>query len=429
VTPPAGLPAWTVAQIGARESYAAARAFAPAGRLNRLYTDVWCRYAGGLLRRGPAALRAVAGRWHAAVPNGRVVSFTPSALWRDVRGRFGRSQSTADEYESYLRVGRWFDRRVLAHIDRHPLDPAADAFFTYNTGALDCLRALRRRGVVALVDQMDTARVGYDLVREEAAKWPGWEPSPPVIPDAYFDRLAAEWEAAAGVVVNSEWTATALVRQGVPRESIHVIPLAYDPPVDRPPARPRVPARRPLVVLWLGNVVLQKGIQYLIEAARLLTDRSIRFVVVGQVGISRQAVGTAPPSVEFVGRVTRDRVAEVYRTADLFVFPTLSDGFGLTQLEAMAHGLPVIATPNCGSVVEHGRDGLVVPAADPAGLAAAVAALDDDRPRLEAMGRQAVTKGRLYPLGRFADRLDAAARTAAGDRRRFNGLWSDESPA
>jgi glycosyltransferase involved in cell wall biosynthesis len=408
-TRPGAARAWTIAQIGARESYAAARAFVPAGRLKRLYTDIWCRFGSSLLRRGPASLRTLAGRRHPIIPSNRVVSFTPSALRLELQSKL----FNGNPYDQYLRVGQWFDAKVLAHLERNPLSPQQDAFFTYNTGALAALQALKQRGISALVDQMDTARVAYDLIREESAKWPGWEPTPLTIPDAYFDRLAAEWDAAAGVVVNSEWTAAALVRQGVPRPKIHVVPLAYEPPdetstVDRRPPIEELKSGRPLVVLWLGNVVLQKGIQYLVEAARLLSDRSIRFVVVGHVGISRKAIESAPRSIEFVGRVTRDRAAEVYRAADLFVFPTLSDGFGLTQLEAMSFGLPVIATPNCGAVVQNGHDGLVVPAADANALAAAIAELDDDRARLSEMGRRALEKARAFPLSAFAERLDAA---------------------
>ena len=406
-------PVWTVAQIGGRESYAAARAFARAGRLGRLYTDVWCRRAAGLLRRGPAALRSMAGRCHPDVPGDRVVAFTALAIWNELRGRLRRNR-VASQYDNYLRVGRRFDRRVLNHLHRHPLSPANDAFFTYNTGCLDTLRWLRGQGVVAFVDQMDAARAAYEMVREEAAKWPGWETTPVLVPDAYFDRLAAEWEAAAGVVVNSEWTAGALVRQGVPREKLHVVPLAFEPPAVDASERSQKPAGGPLVVLWLGNVVLQKGIQYLIAAARLLTDRPIRFLVAGHVGISDAAVRSAPPSVEFIGRVTRDRTADIYRSADLFVFPTLSDGFGLTQLEAMAHGLPVIATPNCGAVVEPGRNGLVVPAGDAAALAAAIVQLDEDRPWIEAMGREALVTAGQFPLSEFADRLDAAYMAVTG---------------
>lgn len=403
---PAALPRWTVSQIGARESYAAARAFAAAGRLRRLYTDVWCRAGTGLLRRGPALARSLAGRHHPGVPGDRVVAFTAAALLGELRSRLGPDQAPTAAHERYLRVGTWFDRAVAGRLRRQRFAFEGDAFFAYNTGCLECLRFVRSRGAIALVDQIDPARVEYDLVRDEAAKWPGWEPAP-VIPDAYFDRLAAEWEAADGVVVNSAWSADALARQGVPREKLAVVPLAYEPPAAAAPRRDY--AGRPLVALWLGNVVLRKGIQYLIQAARLLVGRAVRFVVVGPVGISPAAVRSATANVEFRGRVTRDRVADEYRAADLFVLPTLSDGFAVTQLEAMAHGLPVVATPNCGAVVEHGRDGLVVPAGDAAALAAAVAALDDDRPRLAELADNALAKARQFTLSTYAARLDAAA--------------------
>jgi hypothetical protein len=110
-----GRPVWTVAQIGARESYAAARAFVAVGRLGRLYTDVWCRRWYGVLRRGPAALRSIANRGHPEVPNEQVVSFTPSAMWNELRTRLRRDRA-ANQYDTYLRVGRWFDRRVRARL-------------------------------------------------------------------------------------------------------------------------------------------------------------------------------------------------------------------------------------------------------------------------------------------------------------------------
>ena len=53
---------------------------------------------------------------------------------------------------------------------------------------------------------------------------------------------------------------------------------------------------------------------------------------------------------------------DFYKSADVFIFPTHSDGFGLTQLEAMAWGLPVIASQSCANVVTHRVNGLVLPA-------------------------------------------------------------------
>jgi glycosyltransferase involved in cell wall biosynthesis len=117
---------------------------------------------------------------------------------------------------------------------------------------------------------------------------------------------------------------------------------------------------------------LRKGIQYLLAAARQLQRENVKFEVVGPVGISREAVASAPPNVSFHGRAGRGQAAEFYRHAHVFVLPTISDGFALTQLEAMAHGLPVIATPCCGEVVTDNLDGYVVPPRDAGSLARAL---------------------------------------------------------
>src|SRR5438874_49664 len=83
-------------------------------------------------------------------------------------------------------------------------------------------------------------------------------------------------------------------------------------------------------------------------------------------------------------------------------------GSAITQIEAMAHGLPVLTTANCGAVVDHGRDGLIVPAGDAQALAAAIAAFDDDRGRVAAMSEAALAKSRQFSLAAYAARLDAA---------------------
>jgi glycosyltransferase involved in cell wall biosynthesis len=158
-------------------------------------------------------------------------------------------------------------------------------------------------------------------------------------------------------------------------------------------------------VLFLGQVILRKGIQYLIEAARLLKEEAIHFDVVGAIGISDEAVASAPSNMTFHGPVSRDRTEEFYRSADLFVLPTLSDGFALTQLEAMAHGLPVIATPNCGEVVSDGVDGLIVPASDANALAEAFQLLIQDPAKLEAMSAATAAKLKQFSLSKLEENL------------------------
>ena len=76
--------------------------------------------------------------------------------------------------------------------------------------------------------------------------------------------------------------------------------------------------------------------------------------------------------MKWVGPVTRNRAAEFYRDADIFILPTLSDGFAITQLEAQRHGLPVIASKNCGKVVEDGINGIILDQPSAACIAAAL---------------------------------------------------------
>jgi len=109
----------------------------------------------------------------------------------------------------------------------------------------------------------------------------------------------------------------------------------------------------------------------------------------------------------FHGPVNRDQTEEFYRNADLFVLPTLSDGFALTQLEAMAHGLPVIATPNCGEVVSDGMDGLIVPACDPMALAEAIQLLVQDPEKLQSMRDATMAKLEQFSMTRLGENLES----------------------
>ena len=151
----------------------------------------------------------------------------------------------------------------------------------------------------------------------------------------------------------------------------------------------------------------------------------IKFVVAGPVGISDSAVRESPANVEFLGPVSRMRTRELYLQGDFFVLPTMSDGFAMTQLEAMAHGLPVIATPNCGEVVTDGVDGLLVAAGDAHALATAIVRLHDDRDLLAEMSVRALEKSKLFSLDRVAELLEGHVANFHGDKDRGN----DKFPA
>lgn len=386
------------AQIGAREHYAVPRALHRAGRLDTLVTDIWIPgTVAGILRHLPKGKR-LAQRRSDDIPDDCVISFAARSLLD--RAAHHRSKELGADYRRHLAIGESFGRnvvnRVLQPMMRNGRRPSA--FFSYSTGAYEPLKALTAASIPTVVGQIDAARVMNRIRVEEAKTWTGWSLDAGQVPVEYFERLEKEWTEATRIVVNSEWCKRALVEQGAVERKIRVIPVAYDAPAA--PADREGKSNRILTVLWVGQVILLKGIQYLIEAAKRLEREAVRFVVAGPIGVNPEVIGRAPRNMTFLGAVTREDAQALYVDADVFAFPTLGDGFGVTQLEAMGAGLPVIATRYCGDVVTDGVDGRIIPPRDSAALAGSIMEFVSDADRLTTMSAAAVRKSRCFTIAR-----------------------------
>ncbi len=185
-----------------------------------------------------------------------------------------------------------------------------------------------------------------------------------------------------------------------PRRKMEVIHNAVDPtPFSRPPdpaLRRALADERPLV-LAVARLDPQKGHRYLLTAATEVPDAI--FALAGD-GPERPALEELADRLGVRDRVrflgARSDVADLLAACDVFVLPSLFEGFPISVLEAMAAGCPVIATAIGGTdeVVIHGESGLLVPPADPPALASALRLLladTDLRARLSAAGRDRVS--------------------------------------
>src|SRR5204862_762306 len=239
------------------------------------------------------------------------------------------------------------------------------------------------RGWKTVLVQIDPGPEEERIVAEEAARVPelagDWQPAPA----EYWVSWRKECDLADRIVVNSKWSQEGLVRSGVAPEKLSVIPLAYEPPsvggqkIELGVARlypDRFTNERPLRVLFLGQVNLRKGIARLLDAARILRNEPVEFWIVGPMQVTNATTIGRDERVKWCGPVTRSQAAEKFRAADVFLLPTLSDGFAITQLEAQAHGLPIIASKFCGKVVENGRNGIILQEPTATCIAAAVPA-------------------------------------------------------
>jgi glycosyltransferase involved in cell wall biosynthesis len=225
-----------------------------------------------------------------------------------------------------------------------------------------------------------------------------WEPAPP----AYWDNWRDECALADQILVNSEWSKDALISEGIAAEKIRVIPVAYEAAGDTTSWQRHYPlafsAERPLRVLFLGQINLRKGVAPLLEAVKLLSGEPVEFWFVGPMQVRVPQELKLHPQVRWFGVAPRLTVESYYRDADVFILPTLSDGFGLTQLEAQAWKLPVIASRYCGDVVRNGINGVILEEVSARAIAEVIRGFLRSPERLSAMSVRAGVEERFSLL-------------------------------
>ena len=193
-----------------------------------------------------------------------------------------------------------------------------------------------------------------------------------------IDRELREYARADHIAVLSTFARRTFLERGVAPEKTSVLPLGVDVFAFRPPrdvcdARvERIRNGEPLTALYTGALSFQKGVADLIEMARRVENLPIRFRLVGTITEEvRPLLAALPPNVTCAPKVPQARLPGEYARADLFVFPTIQDGFGMVLAQANASGLPILTTPNSAGadLVREGVTGWVLPIRDPSAFA------------------------------------------------------------
>ena len=350
-----------VAQLGARGHYAIPRILHQEKMLEHFYTDI-CAVKGfpKYLSLIPPQLQSkslarLTGRVPHQLPTKLITAF--SGFGFEYVRRLRKAFSASEVTKTFLWAGKTFNRLVLQQGLR------GTGIYTFNTAGLEILQAAKQQGLTTIMEQtIAPHQIEYSLLQAEQELHPGW--SEPMQKDEYrqeyIDREQQEWSQADIILCGSEFVRDSIDKCGGPIERCLVVPYGVDTKFQ---VSPKTVPNRPLRVLTIGSVGLRKGSPYVLEAAKRLAGKAV-FRLVGPINVSVQAASSLQEHLELIGQVPRAQIHQHYAWADVFLLPSICEGSAVATYEALACGLPIITTPNTGSIVRDNLDGYIVPIRD-----------------------------------------------------------------
>ena len=428
-----------VVHSGARDSYQVARALEERGLLSCLVTDLWWpadrAWARSLGRLLPAGVRSMlAQRQAPGIGSRRVRALGLRGLFTLLLDKLPRVP-----FAWRRSVMRQTDAALGSYAGRCARQRSA-VVLAYSYYGYHALTEAEAPGMLFQLHPHPASMrriLGAELaLHPECAASLGreWELA---LPEPDFQRLVQETRMAAHTLVASSFTRDTLIEHGTPAATITVVPYGVDCVRFSPDfTHSSAPSSRqagspPLRLLFVGRINQRKGIKYLLEALRLLNQAS-QVNQANQVNRGEPGPAPAPALVELTicGRVVDDlalfapfgaqvvirpdvshaELVEAYREADLFVFPSVGEGFGHVLLEALACGLPILSTTATAApdLIEQGREGWVVEPGRPELLAERIGWAATHRAELAAMRPRARACAEQFTWARFRAGVAAA---------------------
>jgi len=332
--------------------YSSATKLGGVGLANVVNHAVHAIYGAGYLKKA-----IVYGNRQQIIPSSliKVVWFQPTKVFSSLPARY---------YYSMKRM--WLDYTASRFIKRK----GCDIFHGWTHECLRSIQEAKERGALTIIER------GYchplyskRTLDEEYERW-----GIKRFPDGrrllrrfdhwYREETVAleEFELADYVFVPSHFAKETFLQYGFPEDKLVMIPRGVDINYYKPSSKKKDTTFR---LVFVGMVCIRKGVQYLLEAWKRLNLIKAELLLVGSIHheikpILESYVGM--DNIKVLGFV-KDPVG-LYDSASVFVFPTLDEGSAKVSYEAMACGLPVVTTPNAGSLVTDGVDGFLTPIRD-----------------------------------------------------------------
>lgn len=308
-------------------------------------------------------------------------------------------------YSLGLLLGRWGFHSVENYLNRFAIEsfdrwmaknlPNCDVFHGLSSFGLRTHQRARERYKALTVCDRGSSHILYqkEILTEEYDRW---SVPAPTFDEKIIERELEEYEECDYVFVPSEFVYQSFLKKGVPKDKIMKIPYGVDLRMFRPIPKKDDTFR----VIYVGALSIRKGIPYFLEA---LGSSRIP-------GLELWLVGSLLPEVKpflaryegkfrYLGIIPRKDLYQYFSQASIFVLASIEEGLALVLAQAMACGLPVIATAHTGAedLFLEGREGFIVPIRHPGAIREKVELLYEQPHLRHAMAEAALQ--RVHSIG------------------------------
>ena len=325
-----------------------------------------------------------------------------------------------------------FQRTLMEHrneafgtwLSRHECMNRTDLVYGFNTCSVELFREAKAKGMPCVLDQTNPyAGFCARNWEEEAQRTPQFGRAQMLRTAAtvrwYATREQPELAMADAVVIGSRFAAETLGEAGVDLGKCRVVGNVATVP--RVTYSPR-PAGQRIRLLFAGVLNPMKGIYYLLEAMKRLDTTQVELLLVGRLDIPERALAPYRHLFTYIPQVPREQLYKHYANTDIFVLPTIHEGFARVLVEAAAMGCPIVTTTASGTdeLIGDEEAGYQIAPRDIDGLAEKIDQLCGDRQLREQMGRRAWERAAQFTPERYAERLVSAVLGAWNDSRQLS---------
>jgi glycosyltransferase involved in cell wall biosynthesis/2-polyprenyl-3-methyl-5-hydroxy-6-metoxy-1,4-benzoquinol methylase len=308
---------------------------------------------------------------------------------------------------SYFVKDNLYDRSALQYITN------SDLFVGWASQSLFQMREAKARGARAIIERGSThITEQYRLIDEERKRF-GVAP----VQRSRWDRLLEEkqlkeYHEADFIMTPSEFARQSFLARGF--DPAKVLKVRYGVDLDLFSPLADKPISTIPTILFVGAIGFQKGIPYLLEAVRALRVNGKKFnlKLIGRFEKDFEAwIKSSPLRSEIdehIAFVPNRELVQHFHQADIFVLPSVQEGLALVVAEAMASGLPVIATENTGAseFIESGKSGIIVPAGNADALSIAIVDLLDNPEKAKEIGKEAASKSNSFGWDTYGEAIE-----------------------